>query len=202
MKKLVLFGALFLTLWTANGQGKLEAIIDDAGSVAGSYAGTAGWTFQPLKEMTVTDLGCLTNVVALMGSVQIGLWDQNGVLLASNTITSADTLSHQTYYESITPVAILPSQTYHIGAYSGGLISLVIGGPGFGFMNSLSGDIQMGSAANTASGFAFPAVVADSAGVLLLAPNFRYTNIPEPSSLSLLAIPLLGFALRRFGAQR
>ena len=86
-------------------------------------AATAGWTFQTTNAFTVTELGCFANVFEDnpgVTSVQVGLWDDSGSLLASNSITPASTLFDQTRYESITPVSLSPGQVYHLGVYYSG----------------------------------------------------------------------------------
>ena len=83
---------------------------------------TVGWTFQTTNAFTVTDLGCFAKVFSdnpAITSVQVGLWDDSGVLLASNSITPASMLFDQTRYQPITPAPFDPG-TYHLGVYYSG----------------------------------------------------------------------------------
>ena len=127
--------------------------------------------------MAVTALGCFTNVFAEnsgVTSVQVGLWDDSGSLLASNSITPASSLFDQTRYESITLVSLSPGQVYHLGVYSSGGLGLDVAGPSV----LAAPAIQVGGLANATSGFAYPAAVAGTAGLIYVGPNFQFLSVP------------------------
>ncbi len=184
---------------TARAQGTFEAVISYSNSVAGFIDGTAGWTFQPLTTIDVTSLGCFDYVITSQGTISVGLWSSDGTLLASNSVTPTSTLVNLTRYESITPIALDPGHTYHLGAYSAfgsiGLqaVSPATDPPG---VVQLSPEIQLGGYANAVGGFVFPAAVPGGAGALYLGPNFQFAGrVPEPSSSLLLGFGALAFPL-------
>jgi hypothetical protein len=99
-------------------------------------------------------------------------------LLASRVISSTNTLVNQTLYGAVNAVTLVAGQTYYVGAFSASrTIQLGIGGPAFGFPNSVSADLHLvGYGQNTAYGLAFPTAARDGADILLLGPNFLYVE--------------------------
>jgi hypothetical protein len=81
------------------------------------YGYTAGWSFQPATNISLTALGAFQYLVANSGNI-VGLWDASGALLASNSITASSLLVNQSLYEPITPVSLSADETYYLGAYS------------------------------------------------------------------------------------
>ena len=184
MKFLLSIAALAVT-WTALGQGTSEAILGYTDSISTFVNTTVGWTFQTSKLLTVTELGCFAKVFddnPAVTAIQVGLWNQSGSLLASNSITPGSPLFDQTRYESITPVELDPGQVYHLGVYySGGSIGLDIAGAAAGGLVSVSPEIQVGGAAVATSGFAYPPEVSGTAGSIYAGPNFRFQSQPTLS---------------------
>ena len=84
-----------------------EGIVDYNGGGAGPVAGTIGYSFRPLADVEVSDLGWADNGFTGQPIIQMGIWTTNGALLASSTVTSADTPYHLSRYSSITPLALL-----------------------------------------------------------------------------------------------
>ena len=180
MKFLLSLAALGTTC-AALAQGTSEAILSYADSISGYASTTVGWTFQTTNAFTVTDLGCFAKVFSdypAITSVQVGLWDDSGALLASKSITAASMLFNQTRYQPITPTRYDPG-TYHLGVYySGGGISLDVAGPSTGGSVSASPAIQVGGIAIATSGFAYPPVVPGTADSIYAGPNFRFLSQP------------------------
>jgi hypothetical protein len=181
MKFLLSMAAMGATC-TAFGQGETEAILNYGGSAAAYVYSTAGWTFQTTQSLAVTDLGCFADVFANAPSVtaiQVGLWAPDGSLLASNIVTSASPLLDQTRYEPITPVSLIPGQTYHLGVYySGGGIGVDVGGALTGIPVSTSAAVQLGAMALAGGGFTFPDELAGTGGSLYAGPNFLFQSQP------------------------
>jgi hypothetical protein len=184
MKFLLSLAALAATC-TCLAQESSEAILSYANSINGYVDTTVGWTFHTTNTFGVTDLGCFAKVFedypGVVTSVQVGFWDDSGVLLASNSITPASMLFDQTRYESITPVLLDPG-TYHLGVYySGGGIGLDVAGPSTGGSVSASPAIQVdGIAFATNGGFAYPPAEPGTDGSIYAGPNFRF--LLEPTS--------------------
>ena len=160
-----------------------EAILDYTASISAYVDTTVGWTFQSTSALTVTELGCFGNVFddnPAVSAIQVGLWDHNGSLLASNSITPGSILFDQTRYESVTPVSLDPGQTYHLGVYySGGSIGLDAAVEAFGDSVSTAVEVQLGASAVASAGFAFPQEVAGTAGSIYAGPNFRFLSQPK-----------------------
>ena len=204
--------ALLAAAWTAGAQGTSQpAIRGYTNAVGGVFNATAGWSFQPATNISVTELGCVANFFTqnpAAASVQVGMWTTNGsvTLIASSSITAGSTNIDQSLYESVTPVVLSPSQTYFIGAYfPGGFFSLDEANPTInsgGVIRSL--DILGLASAEGTGGFAAPIGGSPpTPNGAFLGPNFRYYEggVPEPSSWLLLGLGGLLLAARR-GKQR
>jgi hypothetical protein len=183
MKYLLSLAALAATC-SGLAQGSSEAILGYANSISGYADTTVGWTFHTTNTFGVTDLGCFAKVFddnPEVTSVQVGFWDDSGVLLASNSITPASRLFGQTRYEPVTPVLLDPG-TYHLGVYySGGGIGLDVAASSTGGSVFASPAIQVdGIAFATNGGFEYPPEVAGTAGSIYAGPNFRFQL--EPTS--------------------
>lgn len=192
--------------WTAGAQGTSEAIVShfNPSPVVTTVSSTAGWTFQPVTTITVTELGCFDDLfinTPTATAIWVGLWAANGSLLASNSITPSSALFNQTRYESITPVALAAGQVYNVGVYSpDGAVSMEVCGPSLGGTVSAGPEVTLRAAAlntNTVV-LAFPPEVPGTSGLAYLGPNFQYQGrVPEPSSWALLGAGALLLAARR-----
>jgi hypothetical protein len=144
--------------------------------------GIAGWSFQPTTAISVTSLGVFDDVITGQSPLTVGLWTQTGSLLASATVTSSDPLVNQTVYQSITPVTLTAGVTYLLGAYSldGSVYIPVVNPPGGSVMTSP--EIQLGAAIWSTNGIStFPDTTVGPPGSAILAPNFEFSDVPEPS---------------------
>jgi hypothetical protein len=196
--------------WTARAQGTSEAIhsvLKPDPPIQGSFVGTAGWSFQLVTNVTVTELGCMVDFYAsnpTTNLVQVGLWGPTGLLLASNAVGPSSTLFDQSLYSSVTPVALSPNQTYHIGvSFFGAQYFLNAIVPTLGGSVSTSADITGVGAGEATSGFGSPSSPQGLDGSMYVGANFRYTGgVPEPSSGALVVLGALLLAVRRRGGTR
>jgi hypothetical protein len=185
MKYLLSLVVLTVTC-SALAQGISEAILGyDADGVVGYAEATAGWTFQSTNACAVTWLGCFANVFEdnpYVTSVQVGLWDDSGHVLASNSITPASILFDQTYYEPIIPIWLGPGQVYHLGVYyPGGGLSIDVADPAVGGSVSASPGIQVGGIAFATNGFTSPVAQPGTTNSIIAGPNVRFQSQPTLS---------------------
>jgi len=183
-----------------------EGIVSYVASDGGYVFGTAGWTFQPLESISVTSLGGFDYILNAQNQtpISIGLWADDGSLLASNSVTATSLLVNQSRYEPITPVLLTQGLTYHLGAYypAAGVTVLLAAAPGNGGSVLTSFDIQLGTAVVNTTGFAFPNAPQGGSGSAFLVPNFQFTVVPEPSPAGLLLFAGLIAAWCRSRTQR
>ena len=180
--KYLLSLAVLAATFTGLAQGPSEAILGFGTSGVIGYGGTLGWTFQSTNAFAVTQLGCFAKVFEDnpgVTSVQVGLWNHSGLLLASNSITPSSSLFDQTRYESITPVALASGQVYHLGvSYPGGSLGLDVAGPTVGGSVTVAPAIQVDAVAFADSGFVSPVAMSGTAGSIVVGPNFRFQSVP------------------------
>jgi len=89
------------------------------GFIGTNQSATAGWSFTvKAKNLRVTSLG-LFGPASLAAQHPVGLWTDEGVLLASTTVKAANgsALVGDYRYETIPQVTLLAGQTYRLGAY-------------------------------------------------------------------------------------
>jgi hypothetical protein len=208
MKHLLSIAAMLGAICYANAQGAFEAVhpypATSGGSMIGSgTGGTIGWTFEPLTEIRLTDLGCFQSYAQNNGAVQVGLWTDTGTLLASNLVSATDQLINLSVYQPVTPVVLASNTVYRIGlhALSGSTPFSIAIPPSDGAI-SMSSDIQLNSAVNAESGFTSPGGSLGD-GMMFVGPNFRYDwTIPEPSTGTIFGLGVLALVARRKTARR
>jgi hypothetical protein len=194
--KLLLAIIAATALCTAYGQSSFEAIQGYNNPTAAFWEGTAGGTFTVTNNITVTALGAFNYLFQLnQGTIQVGLWDAAGNLMASNTISSTSPLVNQSRYQSIDPVYLDPNHLYRLGAYStNGTIYLNVAAPGLGGSVSNSPPVVLDNSALFEGAFAAPLTVTNTPGAFYLGPNFTFENrIPEPAAGLLLCMAGLLF---------
>ena len=212
MKRISSIAALVFVIHTASAQGTFEAMLNYAGTaqsggdavssaIYASINGPVGWTFKPTTAIKVTSLGVFDYLASGQGNLRVGLWDAGGTLLASQTVTSASASIGQSHYEPITALFLMGGQTYYLAAHSasGQLLAVVVTPDvlpnGYGTM---SPGIQLGKAAySSETGFSFQGTTEGTEGYAIIAPNFQFQVIPEPSIMALLGVGLAGFLVTR-----
>jgi hypothetical protein len=81
----------------------------------GYVANGAGFAFSPNIAIGVTALGYSGSDI-VNRPYQVSLFDAGGNLLASQTISTSNTIYNQSYYSSISPVQLTAGATYYLGA--------------------------------------------------------------------------------------
>ena len=175
-----------------------EAIQDFATGSTGPFNATAGWAFTTTDVLTVSSLGCLANLINVYGAVNVGLWDNNGVALATVSVATTNDLYNASRYVSIQPLILAAAQTYRVGVYSPSAMYLT-------YLDSppLPGEyvttgLGIGTVKNAlaVSGFTFPSGTGPD-GTIVFGANFRYTpSIPEPATGLLFVTGLIFIATR------
>lgn len=185
MKTLFCLLLLASTL-AANAQGTI-ALQSYGATDLGIALGTAGWSFQPLTNVSVTALGCFEYVVTNENNpIVVGLWAADGTMLASANVTTNSTSISAARYEPIDPVLLSTNQTYYLGAYStSGMIINVFASTEGGFAN-MAPEIQLGQAvSSTNAALAFPGMAIASPDSAVLAPNFEFQDGTLPPVLNI-----------------
>lgn len=79
-----------------------------------------GWAFSPNVAMTVVSLGYYAGNLQFASTHDVGLWTDGGTLLASATVTNADTPGGTWFYfHPIAPVGLTAGETYVVGGTTG-----------------------------------------------------------------------------------
>ena len=172
------------------------------GSEYGGGQYTLGFEFTVSSNRTITSLGVYdSGANGLSSNAQIGIWDTSGNLLTSTTILAGTgQLDGLFRYVNISGFSLVAGTHYVIGAYTTDLASslnTLQGGSG-----SIDPDVDVivdrYSAFNSI--FSFPTQTDGHADGAWLGANFRTGatgSVPEPASLALIALGLLGIGVAR-----
>jgi hypothetical protein len=186
-----LFSVAFLLIW-ASTCSATEGMLTYSGA-PGYVDGTAGWSFEPTVNISVTSLGAFNEATLDNSPLLVGLWNASGSLLASVSVSSNDPVFDLSHYDSITPVTLLAGQRYYLGAYGNGGTTIVTGEDPLsdvGGFATTSPQIQsLNAVYSLTNGFSFPTTVDNDLGSAIVAANFQFTVVPEPS---IIALTLLG----------
>jgi len=177
---------LIVTFLAISNSPASEALLSYQNSEGGYVTGTAGWTFSPAANISVTGLGVFDSIFALPneGPISVGLWNASGTLLSSSLVTSNSSLLNSTRYEAVAPTFLTAGLTYYIGAYApGGTILLSGVDPAMDGPVTMSPGIQLGMAVADLNAYGWPTTPVGGPGSALIAPNFQFVNaVPEPSA--------------------
>jgi hypothetical protein len=162
---------------------------------------TLGYTFTADTPLSVTALGAFDwEHDGFATSHEVGLWDENGNLLASTAVASGDTLVGDFRYKAISSVTLAAGNVYYVGASNFGT------GDSYAYAGSVNtpwGVTFLSSAYIQSNGLEFPPYLSGMqpgyfGGNLLVAP------VPEPETYAMLAagLALVGLASRRKQGRR
>jgi hypothetical protein len=160
---------------------------------------TYGFQFTPVVEVEVDSLGFIDQGQdGLSAGHQVGIWTAGGSLLASATVTTADSTLEgpvvegaQFRFTSIAPLVLYAGTTYVLGASIEGANDLWYAG-GTNISNSPSLVTVSSTGVYTLTNFAFPN---QTIGNTYAAGNFTASAVPEPSSIAMIAVGMGGLAL-------
>ncbi|NOY29950.1 MAG: DUF4082 domain-containing protein [Planctomycetes bacterium] len=202
--------ALLLVGLVAPVQAALLYDFDDTGAISSdNRTWTAGGRFFANSPVTVAALGFIDTDGSLAIDHEVGLWSDAGVLLASVDVpagTSAPLVEGFRWVNLTTPI-VLAAGTYRIGAE-------VVEDSGDRWYNATQGTItqnpdliilangvnQPVTSALGATGLTFPNFTYSGQNTLFVAANLSTVAIPEPSSVVLMGLGLLGMI--GFGRRR
>jgi Domain of unknown function (DUF4082) len=207
-----LFTGLVATTLCSFGQGVLvvNTGFTTGGMFVGNdqgYVGTWGYQFTVgAAPIDVLSLGvCNWNEAGLDNSHEVGLWDSQGNLLTSTTI-SAGVSTNQFVYSIVTPVLLEANETYIIGASYIGHDSDLIG-----FSDSYNNGSPTYNSAVTfdanrydasLSGLTFPTMTDFPEWLGAFGPNAEIEVVPEPTTYTLLGLSALLLFCRRIMVSR
>lgn len=201
----VLAGAV-LALGVATPQAKATLALDVGPGGSSQFCGscgavsgqTFGWVFDVNSTIQVGGLGAWdSNDTPFGRDVQAGLWTNAGTLLASTTI-SADSATEASVgegnwrVESIAMLTLTPGR-YVVGMTFFDFAPLAQFGTAFTTLPEISYVAARQSSAGPDSGLSFADFTLLNDGVF--GPNLQLAELPEPATLGLFGLGLLGLGL-------
>lgn len=179
-------------------------ITSDTQIFASGVFHNVGWQFTVNAPITIDGLGIFdVNPAGLSESHQVGLWDNNGNLLASATVTSGSTLvasisnAGDWLFANIAPIVLLPG-TYVTSAFYATSADSVIGNTTITTIPEIS---FAASRASSEGAFAeagvYGLVEPGVFGANIRAGGAPVAAVPEPASLLLVGSGLATVLSRR-----
>lgn len=184
-----------LLLALAASAGSLGLGVDFTTPTVDSTSGqwSLGYEFTTNQVVTVTGLAFYDDQKnGLTQPHDVGIYDSSGVLLASVMVTDSDPLMSWFRVQNLdTPLILAAGQTYYVAAETG--TENYTWNPG-GFSVNPAINFVSSAYINSAT-LAFPGLPDSTVGYF--GANFVLSTIPEPTTLTLLGIGLVGLGILR-----
>jgi hypothetical protein len=174
----------------------LDFLPGDVGVTAGSnFTWTLGYEFNDVSAVDVIGLASWNSGV--VGNIEVGLWSGGGALLATATVNNASPVigTADWIWEPISPVALVPGQTYLVGS---------IGETDYAYdVNPVVIDPRISYNHNAwqFGGLTFPGRVSPASSEhAFYGGNVVLASVPEPSTWAMMGIGFAGLgavAVRR-----
>lgn len=161
--------------------------------------GTIGWSFTVagIDDLPLTHLGYYDlNADGLGESHEVGVWDDEGELLISATVSPADTLLNSFRYTPLVGTFILDhGRTYVIGAYHTENVDNYLSSYGRAPLASYTlNPLIVYESGRISFGPDFVEPILDTGVIGRFGPNFQFlAPAPEPGTALLLGLALAGF---------
>ena len=155
---------------------------------------TLGFEFSTNTDVNLTHLGSFDfNQDGFVVSHDVGLWDAAGKLLVSTTVNSSDTLNGYFRYKTISSILLKAGESYFVGAngYGGSYDTYALTAPD---LTTASAVNYITSAYNTGSSLELPSDFGNDSGYYGANFMFEAVSVPEPISLALIALGLVGIS--------